>query len=110
RYEGRVLNIHPGPLPAFGGKGMHGRFVHEAVLKAGLTESCCTVHLADNQYDHGPVVARQCVPIERSDTPETLAARVMAAERELYPTVIQQVARHGVDWLTDVAAGRTVFR
>src|SRR5262249_46960647 len=49
RYEGRVLNIHPGPLPAFGGKGMHGHFVHEAVLRAGLHESCCTVHLADNQ-------------------------------------------------------------
>jgi formyltetrahydrofolate-dependent phosphoribosylglycinamide formyltransferase len=99
RYEGRVLNIHPGPLPRFGGRGMYGHHVHEAVLAAGESESSCTVHLADNQYDHGPIVAQTPVPVQAGDTPDTLAARVGVAERELYPRVIQSVADHGLDWL-----------
>jgi formyltetrahydrofolate-dependent phosphoribosylglycinamide formyltransferase len=99
RYAGRVLNIHPALLPRFGGKGMYGRQVHAAVLAAGVTESGCTVHLVDNEYDHGPIVAQARVPVQLADTPETLAQRVMAAERELYPRVIQQVADHGLAWL-----------
>lgn len=99
RYTGRVLNIHPAPLPNFGGKGMFGRHVHEAVLNAGRTTSGCTVHLADNEYDHGPVIAQQTVGVAPDDTPETLGARVQAAERELYPRVIQEVADRGVAWL-----------
>jgi formyltetrahydrofolate-dependent phosphoribosylglycinamide formyltransferase len=104
RYEGRVLNIHPALLPRFGGRGMYGRHVHEAVLAAGCVESGCTVHLADNEYDHGPVVAQQRVAVERGDTPDSLARRVQAAERELYPAVIQRVANEGVDVLQRLAA------
>jgi folate-dependent phosphoribosylglycinamide formyltransferase PurN len=78
---------------------MYGRQVHAAVLAAGVTESGCTVHLVDNEYDHGPIVAQARVPVQLADTPETLAQRVMAAERELYPRVIQQVADHGLAWL-----------
>jgi phosphoribosylglycinamide formyltransferase-1 len=99
RYQNRVLNIHPALLPRFGGHGMYGHRVHEAVLAAGETESGCTVHLADNQYDHGPIIAQARVPIQADDTPNTLAARVGVAERELYPSVIQAVADHGLDWL-----------
>ena len=99
RYDGRVLNVHPALLPRFGGKGMYGRHVHAAVHAAGVTESGCTVHLVDNEYDHGPIVAQARVPVQSADTPETLAQRVMAAERELYPRVIQQIADHGLAWL-----------
>jgi formyltetrahydrofolate-dependent phosphoribosylglycinamide formyltransferase len=100
RYEGRVLNIHPALLPRFGGKGMHGAHVHAAVLAAGERESGCTVHVADNEYDHGPIVAQVRVPVEANDTPETLAHRVGEAERELYPRVIRQIVVEGLDWLS----------
>jgi len=99
RYFGRALNIHPALLPKFGGKGMYGRHVHEAVLAAGERETGCTVHLVDDQYDHGPIIAQARVPVLPGDTPDRLAERVMAAERELYPQVIQEVADHGVQWL-----------
>ncbi len=98
-WQGRVLNIHPALLPRFGGRGMYGQHVHEAVLATGERDSGCTVHLADNEYDHGPTVAQAHVPVEPDDTPETLAARVAAAERELYPHVIQQIAVNGLGWL-----------
>ncbi len=99
RYEGRAINIHPALLPGFGGRGFWGHHVHEAVLRAGATESGCTVHLVDQEYDHGPVIAQARVPVLPGDTPDSLAARVSAAERELYPQVIQQIADHGLDWL-----------
>jgi phosphoribosylglycinamide formyltransferase-1 len=99
RYEGRVLNIHPALLPRFGGRGMYGLRVHEAVLAAGETESGCTVHLVDREYDHGPIIAQRRVPVLPTDTPQTLAARVAQVERELYPEVIQRVAEAGLDWL-----------
>ncbi len=99
QYEGRVLNIHPALLPRFGGQGFYGHRVHEAVLAAGAAESGCTVHLVDNQYDHGPIVAQSRVPVRPDDTPDTLAERVGAAERELYPRVIQYVADQGREWL-----------
>lgn len=99
RWLGRVINIHPSLLPQFGGKGMHGMAVHRAVLAAGEDESGCTVHLVDNEYDHGPIIAQSRVPVCEGDTPESLAARVGEAERELYPGVIQQIADNGVEWL-----------
>jgi formyltetrahydrofolate-dependent phosphoribosylglycinamide formyltransferase len=98
-YAGRVLNIHPALLPRFGGKGFYGRHVHQAVLAAGQTQSGCTVHLVDNQYDHGPIVAQTRVSAYADDTPDTLAQRVGVAERELYPRVIQTVADEGLGWL-----------
>jgi phosphoribosylglycinamide formyltransferase-1 len=103
QYAGRVLNIHPALLPSHGGRGMYGLRVHAAVLAAGDRESGCTVHLVDNQYDHGPIIAQRRVPVLPGDTPETLADRVGVQERELYPAVIQQVAQHGIEWLQNAA-------
>ena len=88
-FRRRVLNIHPSLLPAFGGKGMYGRHVHEAVLAAGAPVSGCTVHFADDEYDTGPVLVQRSVPVLAGDTPETLAARVFAAECEAYPEAIR---------------------
>lgn len=89
-FRGRVLNIHPALLPAHGGKGMHGHFVHEAVLAAGDRESGCTVHVCTDEYDRGPVVLQARVPVLPGDTPDTLAARVFAAECECYPEAIER--------------------
>ena len=91
-WVGRVLNIHPSLLPSFGGKGMYGHHVHAAVLAHGCKVSGCTVHLCDDTYDTGPIVAQQCVSVAEGDTPETLAARVFAAECALYPQVIAAFA------------------
>lgn len=85
RWQGRILNIHPGLLPQFGGPGMYGMHVHRAVLEAGEAESGATVHLVDGEYDHGRVLAQLRVPILPGDTPEDLQRRVYAAEMELYP-------------------------
>lgn len=92
KYEGRVLNIHPALLPDFGGKGYYGHHVHEAVLKSGAKESGCTVHLADLQYDRGPILLQKRVPILPGDTPVTLAERVFQAECEAYPEAIRRMA------------------
>ncbi len=98
-FRGRVLNVHPSLLPKFGGKGMYGRHVHEAVLAAGETESGCTVHLVDDTYDTGPVVLQARVPVLPGDTPDTLAERVQAAEREALPAGIQLLlANAGGGW------------
>ncbi len=91
-YRGRILNIHPALLPRFGGAGMYGERVHGAVLEAGESESGATVHIVDEEYDHGPVVAQRRVPVEPGDTPETLAARVLAVEHELLPEVVAAAA------------------
>lgn len=91
-WAGRVLNIHPALLPAFGGQGMYGHRVHAAVLAHGCKVSGCTVHLADDEYDTGPIIAQRCVPVRDDDTPDTLAARVFAAECDLYPAVIAAFA------------------
>ena len=92
-FQGRVLNIHPALLPRFGGKGMHGRHVHEAVLAAHEIESGCTVHFADNSYDTGPILLQRKVPVLPSDTPDTLAARVFEQECLAYPEAIRLVAK-----------------
>ncbi len=88
-FVGRVLNIHPALLPSFGGKGMHGHHVHEAVLKAGCKVSGCTVHLADQTYDTGRILIQRCCPVSSSDTPETLAKRVFEQECIAYPEAIR---------------------
>jgi len=89
RYAGRVMNIHPALIPAFCGAGFYGDKVHRAVLESGVRVSGCTVHFADDQYDHGPIILQGTVPVLDDDTPETLAARVHALERELYPEAIR---------------------
>ena len=91
-FRHRVLNIHPALLPAFGGKGMYGHRVHEAVLAYGAKVSGCTVHFADDTYDTGPVLVQRCVTVAEDDTPDTLAARVFAAECEAYPEAIRLIA------------------
>jgi phosphoribosylglycinamide formyltransferase/phosphoribosylglycinamide formyltransferase-1 len=91
-YSGRIINIHPALLPAFGGEGMYGARVHEAVIASGARESGVTVHLVDTEYDRGPIVAQWRVRVEKSDTTESLAARVLAAEHIVYPRVIEMVA------------------
>jgi formyltetrahydrofolate-dependent phosphoribosylglycinamide formyltransferase len=88
---GRVINIHPALLPAFGGRGYYGDRVHQAVLGAGSTESGCTVHFADNLYDHGPTIVQRRVPVLPGDTAATLAARVFAEERIAYPEAIRRI-------------------
>ena len=89
RYCHRILNTHPALLPAFGGKGMYGERVHQAVLDAGVAVSGCTIHLVDDTPDGGPIVAQAAVPVLEGDTPEGLAARVQVEERRLYPEVIR---------------------
>ena len=89
RYSGRVMNIHPALIPAFCGPGFYGRKVHEAVLQSGVRVSGCTVHFADDEYDHGPIILQGTVPVRDDDTPEALAARVHAVESELYPEAIR---------------------
>lgn len=88
RYPSRILNIHPALLPAHGGRGMYGERVHAAVLKAGEKVSGASVHLVDEEYDRGPVVAREEVPVEPGDSPATLAARVLEVEHRLLPAVV----------------------
>lgn len=87
-WEGRILNIHPSLLPAFGGAGMYGMHVHRAVLAAGVPESGCTVHLVDEEFDHGRILAQAMVPVLPGDTPEALRDRVYAEEMRLYPEAL----------------------
>jgi folate-dependent phosphoribosylglycinamide formyltransferase PurN len=91
-FLGRVMNIHPALIPAFCGKGYYGHHVHEAVLTYGAKVSGCTVHFADNEYDHGPIILQRTVQVLADDTPETLAARVFAQECEAYPEAIRLFA------------------
>ncbi len=104
-YAQRVLNVHPSLLPAFGGKGMYGHRVHEAVLAYGAKVSGCTVHFADDTYDTGPILVQRAVPVHDSDTPEQLAKRVFAAECEAYPEALQKLAQ--TNW--QVVGRRVVF-
>jgi formyltetrahydrofolate-dependent phosphoribosylglycinamide formyltransferase len=91
-YAGRIVNIHPALLPAFGGEGMYGARVHEAVIASGAKETGATVHLVDDEYDRGPIVAQWRIPVEPSDTPTSLAARVLNVEHIVYPRTIEMIA------------------
>ena len=92
RYENRVMNIHPALLPSFGGQGMWGHYVHEAVLAAGCKLSGCTVHFCTNQYDQGPIILQRTCPVKDDDTADTLAARVFDQECIAYPQAIKLFA------------------
>ena len=92
-YGGRIMNVHPALLPAFGGKGMYGRNVHGSVLASGAKISGVTVHLVNERYDEGLIVAQWPVPVLPSDTPGTLAARVLEVEHLLYPAAADALAR-----------------
>jgi formyltetrahydrofolate-dependent phosphoribosylglycinamide formyltransferase len=88
-YEYKILNIHPGLLPEFGGKGFYGTRVHKAVINTGKRESGATVHFVDEIYDHGPIILQKKVEVMETDTPESLAARVLKLEHELFPEVVK---------------------
>lgn len=95
RFRGRILNIHPALLPDYGGQGMYGRFVHEAVIASGDRQSGATIHVVDGEYDHGPVVGQRRVQVEPGDTPETLAARVMAVEPAFFVETLREISARG---------------
>ncbi len=90
-FERRIINIHPALLPDFGGPGMHGRHVHEAVLKSGVKVSGCTVHYVDDRYDSGEIILQRVCPVVEGDTPDTLAARVFEQECIAYPDALGRV-------------------
>ena len=91
-YHRRMINIHPGLLPDFGGPGMYGAKVHAAVLSAGARTTGVTVHFVDDEYDHGPTIAQWRIAIREDDTPETLGARVLEVEHQVYPRTVEMVA------------------
>ena len=93
-FPGRILNVHPALLPAFGGKGMYGLHVHQAVLEYGAKVSGCTVHLVDEAYDTGPVIVQRPVPVEENDTPETLAARILPHEHKAFIEALQLLSEN----------------
>jgi phosphoribosylglycinamide formyltransferase 1 len=95
RYRGRIVNVHPALLPAFGGPGMYGHRVHQAVLASGAAESGATVHLVDEAYDQGAVLAQARVPVLPGDDADRLAARVLEVEHRLLPAVVLAAARAG---------------
>ncbi len=92
RFRGRIVNVHPGPLPQFGGRGMYGVRVHDAVMRSGASQTAVTVHFVDEQFDHGAVLAQWPVAVERGDTPAQLAARVLHVEHIVYPRILDAVA------------------
>ena len=97
-YQNRILNIHPALLPQFGGKGFYGMKVHEAVIDAGAAESGVTVHLVDEEYDHGKIIAQKKVKVWSGDTAKTLAKRVLKIEHDLYPKVVKAFCKDRVVW------------
>ena len=97
-YKDRILNIHPALLPQFGGKGFYGMKVHKAVIDAGAVESGVTVHLVDEEYDHGKIIAQKKVKVRSKDTAKTLAKRVLKVEHDLYPKVVKAFCKDRVVW------------
>ena len=94
RYNGRVMNVHAALLPSFGGKGMYGERVHQAVLDAGVKVTGCTVHFVDEEYDSGPIIVQKPVCVDEEDTAESLGARVLDAEHSAYVEAVQLFAQH----------------
>ena len=90
-FEGRILNIHPALLPKYGGKGMYGMNVHEAVIYSGENESGVSIHIVDGNYDTGPIIAQSRVTVSQSDTPKTLAEKVLKQEHFLFPETLQKI-------------------
>lgn len=96
QFRNRIINIHPALLPKFGGPGMYGMRVHEAVIAAGEKVSGASVHYVDEEYDHGAVIIQRCVEVKPDDTPESLAARVLEVEHELYPEALRMFAEANI--------------
>ena len=104
-WRGRMINIHPALLPSFGGPGMYGRRVHEAVIASGARVTGPTVHFVDEVYDHGAIIAQWPVPVLESDDPETLAARVLRVEHRVLPAVVAAFARESFELTDDGRVG-----
>lgn len=100
-FRNRIVNIHPALLPKFGGPGMFGMHVHEAVIASGEKESGATVHLVDEEYDRGKILAQESVPVQDDDTPETLAARVLEVEHRLYVDTLRRIAEGSLEFPQD---------
>ena len=96
RYEGRVINVHPALIPAFSGKGFYGRRVYDAVLAKGVKVTGATVHFVDEEYDHGPIILQEAVPVNEDDDVASLQERVTAAERRLVPEAVRLIAEDRV--------------
>ena len=97
-FANKILNVHPALLPDFGGKGLYGMKVHEAVIQSKVTESGATVHFVDDQYDHGPIIAQDKVTIEPDDTAEVLAAKVLDVEHRIYPKIVKAFCENRIIW------------
>lgn len=95
-FHGRVINVHPSLLPSFGGQGMYGRHVHQAVIDHGCKITGCTVHFLDDRYDSGPILTQRACEVRDDDTADTLADRVQSLEREVYPEAIAAIARGAI--------------
>ncbi|MBD3378405.1 phosphoribosylglycinamide formyltransferase [candidate division KSB1 bacterium] len=104
QYKHKMINIHPALLPAFGGKGLYGRYVHEAVLEFGAKISGATVHFVDTEYDTGPPIVQECVPVLDDDTPESLAKRILEVEHRILPQAIEYFCNNQLD-----VKGRRVY-
>jgi len=96
-YRNKIINIHPALLPAFGGKGMYGIHVHEAVIESGVKVTGVTVHTVDEVYDHGPILYQKCVSVSSDDTPESLQQKVLPHEHEAYSRVLQLFAEGKIE-------------
>lgn len=92
RYRNKIINVHPALLPAFGGHGMYGHHVHEAVIAQHATRSGATVHIVDEEFDHGPIVLQESIPVEETDTPESLAEKVLKIEHRILPRAVELFA------------------
>lgn len=97
RYDGRVINVHPALIPAFSGRGFYGRRVYDAVLAAGVKVTGATVHFTDDEYDHGPIILQEAVPVREDDTVESLSERVTAAERRLVPEAVRLIGEGRIE-------------
>lgn len=97
KFKNKILNIHPALLPSFGGKGMYGMHVHETVIDYGVKYSGVTVHLVDNEFDSGPIVLQQTVPVFDDDTPEKLQKRILIEEHKIYNKAIQLFAENRIE-------------
>ncbi|HET7633043.1 MAG TPA: phosphoribosylglycinamide formyltransferase [Gemmatimonadaceae bacterium] len=106
-YAGRIVNVHPALLPAFGGPGMFGHHVHQAVIASGARESGPTVHFVDEHFDHGAIIAQWAIPVRPDETAETLAVRVLQVEHVLYPRVVQALVAGRIRAGQPPVTGRT---
>jgi phosphoribosylglycinamide formyltransferase-1 len=97
KFRDKIVNIHPALLPKYGGRGMYGHFVHEAVLASGDRESGVTVHMVDEIYDHGKIIMQKKVPVMPGDTPDSLADRVLVVEHQIYTEALEQLIKGNID-------------